>query len=456
MRLLFGDLEPPRYASSDQRAIIHRQPSMMMQVFSLGALTAAQLACSLLLQVAVIALMGVGQQTDAWVAAQAMPLVVFAIASVAHQGAWQSEFVVAAANPADLLLRQRQAHGQLLVALGTTVGLLIVTARGWTQLIFPGFTAAQLALTSEMSMVLLVGALLNGHSMLFTIAMRARGIFALPEIVTLVGHLIAIVFTVLSIRRFGVIAAAWGSLLRAVLVGATLFILSGRAWPALRGVFSNVDAWRRIRPLLLGSTISKSGPLVDRFFGALAPDGGLTTLNLALTGMTALASVLERSLCTVPMTSLGLLAKARDFEGMRKTYRQCLRRAGLAALATLAALLALYPFWTELAHSLLSLSEESAHDIWLFCALLVGFLVPASAGTAVTYSFYALPDTTTPARIGTIGFLASIALKAAGFYYLGITGIVLSILAHYLGNLLILIWLLERRLRRELIAQQAD
>jgi putative peptidoglycan lipid II flippase len=285
--------------------------------------------------------------------------------------------------------------------------------------------------------------------MLLTIALRARQKFVLPEIVALVGTMIAIAITALTIRRFGIVAAAIGTLVRSVLVFATLFVLAGRPRPALRGVFRHTAAWLRIRPLLMSSVVSKSGPLVDRFLGSFAPPGGLTTLNLALVGMTSLASVLERSLCTVPMTSLGLLAKARDIQGMRKIYRKCLRQTALAACAAFLALAAIYPFWTGLAYSLLSLGESAASDVWLFCALLVLFLVPASAGTVFTYSFYAFGDTPTPARVGITGFLLSIPLKAVGFHLYGITGVVLGILVHYLGNLAVLVWLLERRFRRE-------
>jgi putative peptidoglycan lipid II flippase len=421
----------------------------MIQAFSLGALTAAQLVLGLLLQVVVIAKVGVGAQTDAWVAAQAIPIVVVAIATVAMQGTWQSMLVVAASDTSGYRVTLSRAQGQLLIALGATVAILVAAAPLWTQTLFPAFTPEQHSLTLQMSVLLLAGTLLNGHSALFTAALRARQRYVLPEVVVLSGNALAIVIALLLIPAMGVIAAAWAYLLRSAAVAATLFVLSGRVLPAPVAAWRDAESWRRLRPLMTGLTVSKSGPLVDRFFGSLAPAGGLTTLNLALMGMTALASVLERAFCTVHITSLASLANARDFAGMRRIYRQCLKRAALAACVVLLALLILLPVWSPLAKAVLGLEPHAANQIWWFCLLLVVFLVPASAGTAITFSFYAFNDTSTPARVGTIGFLISIVLKAAGFFFFGLTGIVLSIVIYYAGSLAVQWWLIERRLVRE-------
>lgn len=422
---------------------------MILQSFSLGALTTAQLALSFLLQVVVISLVGAGEQTDAWVAAQAVPMVIIAIASVAFQGAWQAELTVAAANPEEFLAKQRRAHGQLLISMGALIVLLAVTAPCWTRLLFPGFQSDQQTLTARIAVILLAGSLLNAHAALFTIALRAQHRFQFPEAITAAGGLLAIGITLLGIHKIGIVAAAVGSLARSLFIVVVLFVSSGRALPAVSAGWRDLDAWRRIRPLFVGLTISKAGPLVDRFFGALVPAGGLTILNLSLTGMGALSAVTERALCTVPITSLSRLAQQRDYEGMRRTYRQCLKSTTLAACAVLLILLALLPVWADLAGQVLGFTEPVARQMWWLCVLLVAYLAPASSGTALTFSFYALADTTTPARVGTIGFLVSIVLKTVGFYLFGLYGVVISIAVHYLGNIAVMCWLLERRLRYE-------
>jgi peptidoglycan biosynthesis protein MviN/MurJ (putative lipid II flippase) len=420
---------------------------MILQAFSLGALTTTQLALSFLLQVVVISLVGAGEQTDAWVAAQAVPMVIIAIASVAFQGAWQAELTVTSTNPEEFLARQRRAHGQLLILMGALILLLAATASLWTRLLFPGFDSDQQTLTARIAVILLAGTLLNAHAVLFTIALRAQHRFQFPEAITAVGGLLAIGITLLGIHKIGIVAAAVGSLARSIFIAAILFVSSGRALPAISAGWRDIDAWRRIRPLLYGLTISKAGPLVDRFFGALVPAGGLTILNLSLTGMNALSAVMERALCTVPITSLSRLAQQRDYDGMRRIYRQCLKSTALAAGAVLLVLLALLPVWAYLARHTLGFTEPVAMQMWWLCILLVAYLAPASSGTALTFSFYALADTTTPARVGTIGFLVSIVLKAVGFYLFGLYGVVISLVVHYLGNIAVLCWLLERRLR---------
>lgn len=421
----------------------------MAQVLSLGVLTGIQLLLSLLVQVIIVAALGAGTQTDCWVAAQAIPMMLLGVATIASQGAWQAEFSVAAREPESLACKQRTAHGQLLIAFGGVIVLFGATANLWAKWFFPGFLSDQSALIAELSVTLLAAAYLNAHSVLFTMAMRARQSFAAPEIVAATGGVLSIALTTLLIGKLGVFAPAWASLARSVFVVATLFILSGRAMPAVLSGVQNIGAWRRMRPLIISSTIARSAPLVDRVFGSLAPAGGLTTFGLALTGMAALSSVMDRALSTVPSAALGNLVKAGDFANIRRTYRQSLKRATWAAAATLFLLLAFLGFWPRLALLLMRLPEESALDLWRYCVLLTPFLIPASAGTTITFSFYALGDTATPARVATAGFLASILLKAAGFFLYGFVGIIVAILIHYLGNLVLLYWLLERRLQRE-------
>jgi peptidoglycan biosynthesis protein MviN/MurJ (putative lipid II flippase) len=67
----------------------------------------------------------------------------------------------------------------------------------------------------------------------------------------------------------------------------------------------------------------------------------------------------------------------------------------------------------------------------------------------VVSSFQALRDTATPVRVGVIGFAVSLPLKAAGFLVGGLPGLALAIVVHYAGGMIVMSWLLERRLTRE-------
>lgn len=412
---------------------------------SLGALAALQLASSFLLQLIVLSLLGAGSQTDAWVAAQAVPLVVFSVLSVALQGAWQSRLATATEQQL-WLSTQKTAQGQLLLVFGGALLVLGGTAELWVRWLFPGFSEAQATIAVRMTRILLVGTLLNGQAALLTTALRARERFVGPEAVALGGSVGAILLAALTVPRFGIEAAAWVSLARSVCVCAILFWLAHRPAPSLVAAWHDHEGWKQSRPILIGSAFYKTGPLVDRFWSSLAPTGGMTLFNLVQTGMGALAMVLERSLCTPVTPQLARLAEGRDFATMRRLYRRSIARVSVAAGAALVALLALYPAWPHLAGPLLKLDAAASTTAWWLCVVLLGYLHPAAAGSVVVSSFYALGDSHTPVRVGIIGFTVSLALKAAGFLLAGLMGLALATAMHYMGNMLVMCWMLERRL----------
>ena len=76
-----------------------------------------------------------------------------------------------------------------------------------------------------------------------------------------------------GLSRFGIVTAAWAMVLKTFL--QTLFLLRGL------GPYSKPDwrseslkeAWRRLKPLLLGNAYYKTDQLVDRFLASMAPAG---------------------------------------------------------------------------------------------------------------------------------------------------------------------------------------
>ena len=420
---------------------------------SLGALAALQLLAGFATQLVVLATLGVGAGTDNWVAAQTVPMIVFSIASVAFQGAWQSQLAVEAGNASAWQAAQQRAHGQLLLVALPVLALLGATAELWARQVFPGFSTQQVASTSDMTRVLLVATWMNCHGALLTTALRSREQFVQGELVSAGGAVLMLAFMPWVVRGHGVEGAALLMLLRAAVVTLCLFRLAGMPWPALTAAWRDKRQWSQLRPLLFGSSLYKTGPIVDRYWTSLAPAGGMTAFNFVQMGMGALASVLERALCMPAHPRLARLAAQGDLDGMRALYRQRIRWVLLLALGIAMLLLLLQPVWPTLAAPLLKLPDAGLMQTWWMCVLLLAYLVPAACGSVVVSSFYALGDTRTPVRIGTLGFVLSIALKSAGFLYAGLLGMAAAISAHYVLNMLAMWALLERRLRSGVACQ---
>jgi len=297
--------------------------------------------------------------------------------------------------------------------------------------------------------VLLVASFFNGHASLLTTFQRSRDRFVGPELAQLIAFIVAIAAVVPALQVFGIGAVPWVILARSIVVCLVLYVMAERPAISPLEVLKKRDLWPGTAVLMAGSSIYKTGPLVDRFWISMAPAGSVTVYNLVQIGMNALAIVLDRAICVPAAPTLARFAQARDFTGLRRLYRQCVRRTIYAVISLPLLLVAIHPFWPTLAGAVLKVSPEFAEQMWVLSFMLLGYLIVAGCGYAVMASFYAMGDMRTPVTIGVAGFLVGVVLKSAAFLQIGITGLAIATSAYYVLNLVVLILLLEKRIRDE-------
>jgi len=420
-----------------------------MRNASLGLLAALQLLTNLALQVVVLSIVGVGSMTDAYVAAQAVPVLLVSVLATSLQNVWQPRLAVLNDDNAARMNAQSLAHGQALIVFGVPVLLLMLSSSIWVKLLFPGFSADQLSLTAKMTQILLAASLFNGSSSLLTTAQRSRDRFIGPEVVQLIGFILAIAAAIPLLRLYGIDAVPWIILGRSVAVSLVLYEMAERPGAAPVTALRTTDIWPGAALLLAGSSIYKTGPLVDRYWISTAPAGSVTVFNLVQAGMNALATVLDRAICVPAGPALARLAQAGEMEALRSLYRQCVRRALYAIAALTLLLFAVQPFWADLAGLALKISPVLAQQMWLVCLSLLGYLLVAGCGYAVIAGFYALGDMRTPVSVGVVGFLIGVVLKSVAFLKFGVLGLAVATSAYYVLNLVVLIVLLERKTRAD-------
>lgn len=418
----------------------------MKLTLSLGALAALQLLASVVLQLLVLTIVGAGPGTDAFVAAQALPQVLLAVLSVSMQSVWQPRFAVLANDIAAWRAAQCAAQGQSLMLFGSVALVVLASAGFWVPGLFPGFSSAQRELTVAMTLPLIAGAVLSGHAALLTTALRARDRFLTAEVTAVAGALCALALIVVTVPRYGVIAAAWVNLARALLTSCALFLLADRPHPSLASGWNHTEAWGQLRPMLAGSSLYKTSPLIDRFWTSQSAAGGMTIFSVGQTAMGALAMVLERAVSMPVAPRLARLVEAGDFLGVRSLYRRCVSRitwlvAGLGLL-----LLAAEPFWAGLLGPLLKIGPPLAFQLWVICLLLLGYLHVAASGTIAVAAFCAMGEAQTPVKVGVLAFLASVVVKSAAFVAWGLPGLAAATSIYYLANMALMSLLLERRI----------
>lgn len=418
----------------------------MSFALSLGTLAAVQLLAALALQLVVLRIVGAGELSDAFIAAQTLPILLVAALATPLQAVWQPRLAIAASDPGRWRAEQACCQGQVLWLIGGTALAAAAAAPFWLPWLFPGLDSATLPLAVTMTRVMCAGALLNAHALLMAVALRSQERFLLAESIGVAAALSALAAALWWVPSAGVLGAAIISTARAAAVCAVLFVLAGRPLPAVGPSLVDAGAWRRLRPLLLGASIYKLSPLVDRYWGSQAPPGGLTLLSLSHIGMGALAQTLERAVCVPVTPRLARLANARQYSAMRRLLRERIATMTGVAIAVTLCLLALRPVWVELLGRALLLGPHEALQMWWICVLLLGYLHVTASGGLPVAAFVAMGDSLTPVRIGLAGFLLSIPLRSLGFVLAGLPGLALATSLYYLGNLIVLCVVLEKNL----------
>ena len=410
----------------------------MKQGVLIGVVVTVQLLATIITQLFIIKIVGVGDETDAYVLALAMPSVLVAIITAALQSVWLPRLAVLVDKSSAWDEAQSIAQGQaILLGTGTILAVAILLPI-WVPLMFSRLGYDQLQIVILFSLPLLLAAIFNIQSAVLTVGLRARNRFLAAELIAMIGSLLSLVIILKLLPESGLELVVWIALLRAAGVYVSQLWLSG--WPTISFIkgWQCKDTWRMMRPLFIGASIYKTSPLVDRYFSSSALSGGVTIFNLAQMAMGALSRIMERAIC-VPLTPFFARYIAEsDYRSLKKVYRRGIFYVSVVVLLVVVVLVLLKPVILHILISALGLMAESAEQVWTLAFLFLGFLHVAASGTLTVAVFYALGDSRTPVKIGLIGFLVGIVLKAIGFYLLDLTGLALAISIYYLGNFIVM------------------
>lgn len=416
----------------------------MRQGLIISVVVATQLIAVTVTQLVIVRLVGVGPETDAYIAAQAVPSVLSAIIISALQSAWLPRMSVLSNDTAAWRVEQAGAQGQAFIMGAGVLCLVWFGSSWWQPVLFPGLSADQLRSVNLFAIPLFISAALNTQSALLTIALRAKDRFLAAEVIAMVGTVISLAAITMALPRWGLAIVPWIAAGRAFVVYIIQLGLAG--WPkiGIKAGIADKETWRLMRPLLMGASIYKTSPLVDRFWASQAPAGGMTILSLAQTAMGALSTIIERSICMPVMPSLSRFVTVSDYKGFRIAYRNAIKRITLVVLIIGAALVIIHPLFISITMRLLKLNADAAFELWTLCIILLGYLHVAASGTIATAAFYALGNTKTPVKIGVIGFFIGVFIKSIGFILFGVEGLAIGVTIYYVQNMIVMYIKLEK------------
>ncbi|MHB1245465.1 MAG: murein biosynthesis integral membrane protein MurJ [Sulfuriferula sp.] len=415
----------------------------MKLTFKLGALSAANIGMIFLFQWYVLIQLGPGVQTDALFAGMTIPQLVLAVIS----GSLMHVLVPLLAGESEDQLRQ-DAWG-FFSLIGGLFGLLTVllyaTAPWWAPLTVPGFDKAGQILTVELTRIQLIGMVFAAVNGVQWATYHARQQFLWAEFTPILASAFALLLLIWALPRYGVIAAAWIGTLR--LGVQTLLLTPGMGMPVRPDLKSAgiQQAWRRIKPLLLGTAYYKTDPMIDRFLLSTASSGSLSLYYLAQQIYGAASQVLNKAI-TVPLVPvLSMLHKTGNKAGLRRVYYRKLLQVGAISLV---GLLILGLLGQEMLTFLVghgNVSASNVVELWWIMIWLSGMFIGGGMGQICSSSFYACGDTTTPTRMSMLTYTAYIPGKVIAFYFWGVVGLAIATSIYYMANLSLQIYLLEKK-----------
>ena len=431
-------------------AIRIRLPLRMKLNIALGSLAGVNLVLGLLIQWYVVTRLGVGAATDALFAGMVVPQVVLAVVS----GSLMHMLVPLLAGEESGAFG-RAAWGFFLgitLLFATAAALLSLAAPLWVAWLLPGFSPSLRELTVSLTRIQLIGMVFTASLSVLWSAYHARNRFIWAELSPAVASALVLAALIPALPRFGVLAAAWGSVARSVL--PVLFLLPGLGpWRRPEWKSPAVKlAWQRLRPLLAGTAYYKTDPLVDRFLSSMAPQGGLSILYLGQQIWGAAGQIINKAIAAPMVPLLAIQAKAGSWSEFRTTFKRRLLWMTILAGGGFAVFLAVGEPLLRLLIGHGGVTAQNVAALWRIMVGLAGVLIAGCVGQITSTTFYAFGDTKTPTRLGIITYTIYVPAKVLAFFSFGLMGVAVATSLFVLVNVLLQMSLLGPAIRSRAMA----
>jgi len=398
---------------------------------------------------------GTGAELDAYLAAFRVPDLLFQLVA---GGALGSAFIPVFTG----LLTRRDLKGawRLFSAVTNLVLLLMTALAGIAALVAPwlvrtilapGFTPAQQALTAELMRWMLISTVIFGVSGIVMGVLNSFQHFLLPALAPLLYNLSIIAGAWFLAPTLGVYGLVVGVIVGAALhLDLQLFGLwhhNARYYETLGLDSPRVrEVGRLMAPRVLGLAVVQINFWVNTLLASSLPAGSLSALNYAWLLMLLPQGIVAQGVATAAFPTFAALEARGQHDELRRVFSTTLR--GILFLAIPAAA-GLYAWRVPLIRMLLERGEFTARSTELTAAALAFYafgLIGHSAIEIFARAFYSLHDTRTPVAIGVIAMGLNVVLSLWLRVPLAHAGLALANTLATTLEMLLLAWLLSRRL----------
>ncbi|MBI1293385.1 murein biosynthesis integral membrane protein MurJ [bacterium] len=319
-----------------------------------------------------------------------------------------------------------------------------------TRVIAPGFDPTQQQLAADLMRWMLVSTVIFGASGLVMGALNATQHFVLPAAAPVLYNGAIIVGAWLLAPTYGIYGLVIG-----VVVGALAHF--GVQVPALmrkRARYRLDLTWRDpavgevgrlMAPRILGLFFVQLNFLVNTILASQLAAGSLAALNFAWLLMLLPQGIFAQAIATVAFPTFSAQVAAQDHSALRRTLDRTLRTV---LFLTLPAAVGLFVLRVPVIQVLLQRGNFDAESTAAVAYALQFYalgLVAHALVEIVVRVFYALHDTLTPVLIGVGAMSLNILLSLVWIDQLGYGGLALANSVATTVEMIVLLWLLRRR-----------
>ncbi len=357
----------------------------------------------LVLDALIVAVFGLGVETDAFFVACAIPLIIIALVQLQVKKVVLPLFIH--------LMEGKDEYGawrflNLLMTAGLLVLSLIAVAASLASTFLvriqaPGYDTATLSLAAKLSVILFLVPPIQCQNSVLRNALNAFGNFALPAMTHALENVVKLCSVLLLYTYIGIQGLVYGFLAAALI---QCFILH---WALMRKGFryKPVFAFRDANLLkacklmaypTLGNAASQAIQVLQNFLASFLPLGNLSALRYATRIIDALAGILAEGVVTVvlPMASRSLATN--DVSGMKESIRKGAHLLILICLPLSAWLALMNKPLIALAFERLRFSAQDTNLVGGILVLMIPYIFFSRLLGLAETGFFGNADTRTP------------------------------------------------------------
>jgi peptidoglycan biosynthesis protein MviN/MurJ (putative lipid II flippase) len=401
----------------------------------LGLLSAINILITFLFQCYVIIHLGVGIETDALFASMTVPQLVLVVISSSLM-----HVLVPFFSGVNEIQLRRDAWG-FLVVVGGLFGILAIIlyamAPFWVPMTVPGFSTTGKSLAIALTRIQLIGMVLTAINGVQWAAYHARRKFLQAELTPVIAGAIGFALLMWLLPHFGIFAAAWINIFQIALQTLLLSPSMGRPIRVDLKSQSILEAWLRIKPLLIGAAYYKTEPVIDRFLLSMTGAGNISLYYLGQQLYGAVSLVLNKAIMAPLVPILSTAYKMGDKMSFRRNYNRNFYYLGIISLLTLVIFIFFGHKFLTLLVGHRNISKDNIDQLFWIMIWLSGMFLGGTLGQLTSVSFYARTDTSTPTRIGIYTYTLFVPAKFILFYMYGIKGLAIATSIFFISNFLL-------------------